>query len=387
VPRHILVAVLLVFGALWLGGLLLGGYAGRADLGRRQAAVGMGSLPEQFALAQLDLAEGRLDNARQRLEYILATDPAFPQASEQLTTVLQALYATTTPTPPVAITPTPTRDPRPIQELMAQAQGVFAAQDWSAAIDLLSALRQADPAFQPAQVDGMLYLALRQRGVAKILQGRELEGGMYDLTLAERFGPMDGLAQQARGWARLYIIGLSFWEVVPQQAVYYFGQVAAAAPNLTDASGWTAAARYQAAVAQYAAALAASGDWCAAQEQYTLAAGADSPQAQEAALKCTPPTETPLDAPTETPALFPSPTPLPTEVTPLPTAPIPTLPAATDTPLPTPDVPTLAPAPTATLAPPILAPPSPTLEPTLAPTEPPPAPSETAAPQDTPPSP
>jgi hypothetical protein len=120
-------------------------------------------------------------------------------------------------------------------------------------------------------VDGLLYLALRYRGVNKILNEGNLENGIYDLTLANKFGPLDSEADSAREWARLYIVGLSFWDVHPEQAVYYFSQVANAAPYLRDASGWTANDRYRAALIQYGHILARKGNWCSAQSQYELA--------------------------------------------------------------------------------------------------------------------
>ena len=104
----------------------------------------------------------------------------------------------------------------------------------------------------------MLFVALRNRGIDKIAQLHDLEGGNYDLTLAERFGPLDSEARNWRDWADLYIRGASFWDVDWGQAIYYFSQLASAAPNLSDLSGWTASSRYMDALLGY-------GDWFACQ--------------------------------------------------------------------------------------------------------------------------
>ena len=151
-------------------------------------------------------------------------DPATP-----VITHTPDITITTTPdiTPTVAITLTPTHDPRPNQELFDQANRYAAEANWDGLIDTLAALRKSDPGFQTARVDGLLFAALRYRGVDKILHAN-LEGGVYDLAQAERFGPIDIEALNVRQWARLYMFGLSFWEVHPEQAVYYFAQVAAA---------------------------------------------------------------------------------------------------------------------------------------------------------------
>lgn len=290
----------LVLSALLIGSAVAaGGLAGYySGVRSQQAAATLAaniSLEEQFNLAVEDLNAGRYEVARQRLDYILKIDPAYPGVAERLAEAMAVLYATATPTlfPPTT-TSTPTVDPRPAQELLAQARANAAAGNWSASIDTLLALRKADSAFEVAKVDGLLFISLRQRGVDKIWQEGNLEGGIYDLALAARFAPLDAQANSAREAARLYLFGSSFWEVYPEQAVYWFSQAAAAAPNLTDGSGWTAAARYAEALIQYGDQFYARGDWCSAQEQYLLAiqagAGGAGAKHDDAALKCSPPT-------------------------------------------------------------------------------------------------
>ena len=332
-------------------------------------------LDQQYQLVLQDMQAGRYEVARQRLEYVLTQNPAYPGATDKLVEILAVLYATATPLP---VTPTPlstaTPDLRPAQEQFNQAQSLLAGNQWSPAIDLILSLRQQNAAFQSTRLDGWLYLALRQRGVDKILNQGDLEGGLYDLTLAENFGLLDGEAEIARQWARLYMIGSSFWEAYPEQAVYYFSQVAAAAPGLRDASGWTAMERYRAALVQYGEALAKQEDWCGAQGQYELALaihGGDNlaELASAASEQCNPSTQTPeaTATPSLTPTLSPT-TWLETPVSTFTSTPSPTedisLPGATSTtPAPQPETPT----PTST--------PPPVSEPTATPTSEPPAPT------------
>ncbi len=66
-------------------------------------------------------------------------------------------------------------------------------------------------------MDGLIYLCLRNRGIEKILSG-QLESGIYDFTLAEQFGPLDGETENYRNWARLYLLGNAFWGAYPEQA-------------------------------------------------------------------------------------------------------------------------------------------------------------------------
>ena len=290
-------------------GALAGYQSGNQAKQAWEQAQGKQAIHEQFDLGVQDLADGRYDVARQRFEYVLSQDPSFPEATDKLAQAIQVLYATATPTsPPPTFTPTPTRDLQPIQDLFKQAQAFINNQDWSRAIDTLSTLRDEDSNYQATLVDGMLYLALRNRGVDNIMRNNDLEGGTYDLALAERFGPLDVEATQARNLARLYMYGSSFWEAYPEQAVYYFSQVAAAAPYLTDASGWTARERYRSALIQYGDQFATNEDWCKAQDQYeqALAIRSDAKlqdTVTNAVVKCSPPTDTPTATATFTPTL------------------------------------------------------------------------------------
>lgn len=225
----------------------------------------------QFALGEQDLAEGNYDRARQRFEYVIQLDPNYPGVTEKLASVLLYLNATATPT--VAPTPTvvPTPDLRTVEELFSQGQQFLVNSDWTNSIETLLKLRKEDPAYNAVQIDGMLFLALRNRGTDKILKFADLEGGIYDLALAERFGPIDTEAQGIQNWARLYITGASFWEIDWAQAIEYFQQVAPAMPNLRDGSGYTATERYRLALIGYADTLAKQELWCDAQAQYELA--------------------------------------------------------------------------------------------------------------------
>ena len=368
-PRRRLVRLLLPLAAVIfislaaVGGAFAGYHSAVQTQEQLRSQQLQASLKEQFDLGIDDLTAGRYENARQRFEYIFNQDPSYPGLTEQIAAVLTILYATATPvpvtpSPTITTTPTvtltPTKDPRPVQDRFDQAFESLNSGDWSAAVDTLLNLRNEDDAFKITRVDGMLYLALRQRGVDKIYKHSDLEGGIYDLSLAENFGPLDVEAVVARNMARLYLYGSSFWGAIPEQAVYYFGQVAAAMPYLRDGSGWTATERYRGALIQYGDALAQKGDWCSAVEQYRLAAAIRgdaqlSSKLNEASQGCEPPTSTPAEVPLLTmtpsltlvwtntpPAVTATPSPPPTDTSALPTdTPIP----PTDTPVPPTDTP------------------------------------------------
>jgi tetratricopeptide (TPR) repeat protein len=249
----------------------LGGYRSgmnqRSSAGATQVAQ---ELSRQYDLALQDVDAKHYDLARQRLEFIIQQDPTFPNVTDKLAGVLLELSITATPTFAPTPTLTPTPDLRSVEELYAQAQQSLAGGDWTSAIETLLKLRKDSPDLHAVEVDGMLYVALRSRGVDKI-KNADLEGGTYDLTLAERFGPLDVEAKSYRDWAELYVTGASYWEIDWPKAIEVFSQLWQAAPYLQDASGWTSIDRYRIALTKYGDQLAASGDWCLAQQQYQAA--------------------------------------------------------------------------------------------------------------------
>lgn len=262
----------------------------------------------QFQLALEDESAGRFQLARQRYEYVIRLDPNFPGAQERLTEVMLHMAETAVPTEiptptPIPVTPTP--DMRGIEEKFNNAVALLRNREWDNAIAMAELVRKEDINYRPADVDGILYIALRFRGIQKILAG-SLEPGIYDLNLSERFAPLDNEAQGMRSWASYYLTGSSFWEIDWAAVVEIFGQIYPHLPNLRDGSGWTAQERYRVGCIRYAEQLTQEGRWCDARYYYQQAlslAGDEGLFATATAihLLCEPPTSTPEPTPQETP--------------------------------------------------------------------------------------
>jgi len=320
--RSILFGTLGILAILALAGF--GGYS--SGIGVRidaQDVVISGQLAEQYQFALVDIEFGRYEAAKQRLEFIISHDPNYPGASAKLTEVLVlSVIPTFTPTPTLTSTP----DFSGAESAFARAQQLIQAQDWPGALGALDTIRKLDPAYKTAQVDGMYYFALRNNGYNLITQQGNLEGGIYQLTLAERFGPLDNSANGLREGARMYITGASFWELDWSQAVAYFAQVSSGWPSLWDGT-MTGAQRYFIALMRYGDQLFEEQSYCQANEQYQIAAvmgqldetaGKNANQAfqlcfpatatfEPATATVTGSVEVPTDVPTDTPE--PSPTP------------------------------------------------------------------------------
>ncbi len=301
----ILLSVLGVIVLLALGGL--GGYA--SGIGERTAArssVISKQLMEQYQYALVDEQFGRFDAAQERLQFIIQNDPTFPGAQQELAKVLVSLsIPTATPSP----SPTPTPDLRGEEALLATAQQLIAAQDWANALSTLDQLRKRDPNFHTSQVDGMYYFGLRNYGVSLIQQKGDLEGGIYQLTLAERFAPLDNTSSQLREGARAYVTAASYFGVNWATAVELFRTVASGWPSMWDGS-MTANQRFKIALMRYGDQLWAQGQACEASNQYQEAQGigeldsVSQKNANQAHQQCYPPTEAPTEpgpAVTDTP--------------------------------------------------------------------------------------
>ena len=318
-----LVGIILII-ALGVWGGYNSGIKTRTDA---EATMVSGKMEEQFQLGAIALAEGRYDHARQHFEYIVQNDANYPGAAEGMAQAILGMNQTATPEPTLPPTLTATPDLRGTEAIFANAQQLINAGDWTNALTALDQLRKDDPNYETAKVDGMYYFALRYNGYDKITKEGDLEGGIYYLTLAERFGPLDSTANDSREAARLYIIAASFWEINWEQAVNYFGQLAAYAPNIwNSASRMTAGERYHFALMRYGDELfLVRNDACGAYAQYILAEtyGALDEVANQNKSKayqiCYPPTNTPeptsVIPPTETPGGVP-----PTETPIAPTA-------------------------------------------------------------------
>ena len=247
---------------------ILAGYGSGISIRRNnQSATISQQLGEQFQYALVDIEFGRYANARERLEWIIGQNSAFPGAQEKLTEVL-VLMNQPTPSPTPSLTPTP--DFSGAEQAFTQAQQQIAAQDWPGALGTLDEVRKLDRNYQTGQVDGMYYFALRNYGYDLITKQGNLEGGIYHFTLAERFGPLDRDANGLREGARFYLIAASFTGLDWEQAVLYFQQVYAGYPGLWDGTS-TVQQRYFEALMRYGDQLVNESRWCDAVSQYEAA--------------------------------------------------------------------------------------------------------------------
>lgn len=297
--RIILLGLLavLVLGALGA----LGGYlTALSDREENQARIVSTEVADQFVLGLVAFGRGSYEVARQHFEYILKIDPNNAAAAEKLTETLLKLnetdaLPTTAPTP----TLTPTPDTRSQDELYNLALSYRDQEDWTALLETLDTLRVKNPDYKTVEIDGMYYLAYRNRGLYRIQVEGNLEGGIFDLNRAELFGYLDAEATNYRTWAARYITGLSYWGIDWQEVINYFSPLVLSAPYLSDSNYFTAQDRLATAQVEINYDTLNSAllrynqkDWCEAYDLFNQAGAyiqlgeADLAKFQDAKNKC-----------------------------------------------------------------------------------------------------
>ncbi|HET7011701.1 MAG TPA: hypothetical protein VFI11_13070 [Anaerolineales bacterium] len=266
VPRGAVVAGLAI-GAAWMI-LLVSGLAGYrtgvAYARQTQAAGNASASQQQFDLGVADLLAGNYDLAAQRFEYVLQLDPNYPGVAELLEKARAGLNVPTRTPGPTAtpITPTPTLDVASLDGLFEQAQQAFVAEDWSRTLEALLVIRSRDANFRREESNAMMGQALRNRGVARILQG-DIEQGIYDLALAERFGALDNTAVAWRNSGAFYLFANSYFGLDWLLAAANF-------ESLCRADLWDSCTKYARAAYEYGHLLLAGGEPCEASDQYAI---------------------------------------------------------------------------------------------------------------------
>jgi tetratricopeptide (TPR) repeat protein len=300
--RRFLTALLIYIAAM----VVVGGLAyiqGRNINTESETAAVTEALYEQFELGVADLEAGRFELARQRFEAIISYDPTYPGAEDML---VEALVFSNVPTITPTSLPTATPDPSPPDQLLFQAEEAISGSDWDTAINKLLALRAKDPDYETTRVDGLMYIALRNRGMALISQGF-MEEGLYNLSLAARFGPLDRDALFRETLARQYVLANSYIGLNWFRAAELFGPLCAQGATLDSCP------KYGDAAWRYGEQLWDAGDICGAAEYFTASLEAwpndDLDEEKNDAVEACEDSRRP--PPTATPEFTPTPTPTP----------------------------------------------------------------------------
>jgi tetratricopeptide (TPR) repeat protein len=237
--------------------VFLGYRSGLTQRGALQRQAKVQVIEEQLDLGIQELLAGQFERAKDRFEYVLTLDPDHEAATELLGRAMEGLNQPThTPKPESTPTPTETPDLGSYEGIFQSAQAAFNRGDWTTTLDLLLRLRAEDPDYRLDEVNRLMASALRNRGMEKLFRG-DIELGVYDLNLAERFGPLDGQAASWRRSAVYYSYANSFFGLDWAMAAQHFGE-------LCVADIWRSCSKYAESAKEYAVLLAEDEQWCEA---------------------------------------------------------------------------------------------------------------------------
>jgi tetratricopeptide (TPR) repeat protein len=275
---------------------------------RKQQEIGMRAYKaaQQYERGLVDMRAGNFAQAKQRFIYVAEIDPYYPGIVDQLSKVELALRVTATPTPGVVAAVVPANI-KGSEALFSQAREYLAQKEWAAAIEVMDRLRQEDITYQTVDVDGMYFIALRNLGVDNMLKNGKLEQGLYDLAVAERYGPIDRDAEGYRTWVGMYKTAASYWKIDWDKLVYWMEQVYNMLPGIRDGSNYTPGERLRVAYTELGIDKMAEQDYCAAMDLYqkglnirsdsTLQAKYDDAHTKCIASIATPTVSTPVETP------------------------------------------------------------------------------------------
>jgi len=261
---------------LGIAGILLidtlSGFAGYQIglLQRKQQAVGMRiyKAAQQFERGVVDMRAGNYLQAKQRFVYVAELDPNYPGIVDKLAQVELAMMVTATPTVGPAQAVVVPSDLKGSEALFNQAREYLAQKQWAAVIEVLDRLRHEDIKYNTVDVDGMYFIALRNLGVDNMLKNGKLEQGMYNLAVAEKYGPMDKDADGYRTWVAMYKTAASYWEIDWDKMIYWMEQVYNMLPGIRDGSNYTSGERLRVGLIELGNANFTNRDYCAAETFY-----------------------------------------------------------------------------------------------------------------------
>jgi hypothetical protein len=163
---------------------------------------------------------------------------------------------------------------------------------WSEAISALIDFQSEHPNYRRLETDRLLYDAYVNQGQA-LLNGEQVELGLYYLSQAETLGDLKQEVLDQRLWAELYLSGIAYYGVDWETAAAFFRDLCAAAPFYQESCQ-----KLRVSLTSLGDIYAANLDWCPAEALYAEAASHNGDaelgdKLAEARLMCLEATPTP----------------------------------------------------------------------------------------------
>ncbi|MFQ5812498.1 MAG: hypothetical protein ACE5I2_04830 [Anaerolineae bacterium] len=238
--------VVLVIGAL-------GVYHGLQD--RRHLT--QETAEEHYAAGLAHLENGEYELAVAELELTLRLVSDYRDAGEKLSEAKAKLE--------VQETPTVEMHKQVATDLFSQAQAFYDEGKWDDVVLVLERLRTLDPDYEPEAVEELFFATYYDQGLELINEER-LEEALRSLDKALELKPDHEDVLKQRKLAALYLTAISYWGADWDKAITNFQELYGIEPEYMDVKQ-----RLYAAYVNRGDLYADQGEWCSAEEQYTLA--------------------------------------------------------------------------------------------------------------------
>jgi tetratricopeptide (TPR) repeat protein len=279
----------LVWGALALllalAFLALAAWRGIVE-GRKQWQVNAQATADaEFVRCETYLAEGNWPLAAAACRQADSLKPGYAGAAEGYATAVAAL--TPQPTPTIEVVQ------RAVEDIFADAQARFNAQDWRGTLEMLNELWTSDPTFHAGEVNDMRRTALVSLGRQALTEGI-LEEAIYYLDQAAAFGPLEPDLETERQLAARYVSALNLCGANWEECTRRLNDLLTTYPDYRDVYDQLVGAYFN-----WAEAMAGIQEWCPAEAHYAQVmrlrpdATLDEKRA-DAAQRCLQATPTPI---------------------------------------------------------------------------------------------
>jgi TolB protein len=242
----LLLVVILVIGAL-------GVYHGLQERDR----LAQETAEEHYAAGLARLQDGEYELAVAELELTLRLAPDHQDAEEKLSEAKAQLESQDTPTVEM--------HNQAAADLLSQAQAFHNEGKWDDAVLTLERLRTLDPDYEPEAVEELLFATFHDQGLGLINEGR-LEEALRYLDKALELKPDHEDVLKQRKLAALYLTAISYWRADWDKAIANFYELYRIEPDYMDVIQ-----RLHEAYMSKGDLYADQGEWCSAEDQYSLA--------------------------------------------------------------------------------------------------------------------
>jgi tetratricopeptide (TPR) repeat protein len=233
------------------------GLAGAFEGLRERQALREQNADEHYQLGLNYMQDGRLELAIAEFDLTLTLDARHRLAREALREAKSLALAQ----------PTPTSAARRnvAEELFAEVDALTQQGNWRQAAELLEQVRDVDPAYKPAEVTELLYLANYELGLRFVAEGQLPEAlSAFERALAARPGDTAVIVEQGR--VQLYLTAEESWGEDWEETIALFEHLYREAPDFLNVRDRLFEA-YQA----FADDLVRQQEWCLAAPRYASA--------------------------------------------------------------------------------------------------------------------